>query len=156
MGIHYFSLRRREKSSLCNPTLSSPSAMSSFSNAHRLYVKSLYRRFLTNELDWVVNRQEWRARAMNVRAEFERNRFAPSAVDGTGFTILTTRTGTFTTRELWLQYCKRLRRTSLTTVTQIVTSVSSLAILFLSLTLSCFVYILAPSMPDGTKWSVSL
>ncbi|KAF9651770.1 hypothetical protein BDM02DRAFT_3154152 [Thelephora ganbajun] len=48
--------------------------MSSFSAAHRLYVKSLYRRFLTNELDWVVNRQEWRARAMNVRAEFERNR----------------------------------------------------------------------------------
>jgi len=58
--------------------------MSSFSTAHRLYVKSLYRRFLTNELDWAVNRQEWRARAMNVRAEFERNRFAPT-VDETGF-----------------------------------------------------------------------
>jgi hypothetical protein len=73
--------------------------MSSFSNAHRLYVKSLYRRFLTNELDWTVNRQEWRARAMSVRAEFERNRSALSTVDETGFTVLTALTGAFTTRE---------------------------------------------------------
>ena len=72
---------------------------SPFSTAHRLYVKSLYRRFLTNELDWAVNRQEWRARAMDVRAEFERNRFAPT-VDETGFSNLTARTETFMTPEL--------------------------------------------------------
>lgn len=100
MRIHLLLLRRREKRFLCNPTPGSLSAMSSFSNAHRLYVKSLYRRFLANELDWAVNRQEWRARAMNVRAEFERNRFAPSTVDETGFTVLTTWTETFITREL--------------------------------------------------------
>ena len=46
----------------------------SFSSAHRLYVKSLYRRMLKNELDWVVRRDIWRGRAMIIRAEFERNR----------------------------------------------------------------------------------
>jgi NADH dehydrogenase (ubiquinone) 1 beta subcomplex subunit 9 len=46
----------------------------SFSSAHRLYVKSLYRRMLKNELDWVVRRDIWRGRAMMIRAEFERNR----------------------------------------------------------------------------------
>ncbi|OJA07662.1 hypothetical protein AZE42_09569 [Rhizopogon vesiculosus] len=45
-----------------------------FSSAHRLYVKSLYRRMLKNELDWVVRRDIWRGRAMMIRAEFERNR----------------------------------------------------------------------------------
>ncbi|KAG0702450.1 NDUFB9, NADH-ubiquinone oxidoreductase [Suillus ampliporus] len=40
----------------------------SFSSAHRLYVKSLYRRMLKNELDWVVRRDIWRG------PEFERNR----------------------------------------------------------------------------------
>jgi hypothetical protein len=93
MGIHLFLLSiGRERSFLCNPTPGSPSTMSSFSNAHRLYVKSLYRRFLTDELDWAINRQEWRARAMSVRAEFERNRFALPTLDETGFTILTART----------------------------------------------------------------
>ena len=45
-----------------------------FTAAHRLYVKSLYRRMLTNELDWIVHRGLWRAKAMAIRAEFERNR----------------------------------------------------------------------------------
>ncbi|KAH7887336.1 NADH-ubiquinone oxidoreductase complex I [Phlebopus sp. FC_14] len=45
-----------------------------FSSAHRLYVKSLYRRILKNELDWVVRRDIWRGRAMMIRAEFEQNR----------------------------------------------------------------------------------
>ena len=48
---------------------------SSFSAAHRSYVKSLYRRMLKNELDWVVRRDIWRGRAMMIRAEFERNRW---------------------------------------------------------------------------------
>ncbi|KAI0776209.1 hypothetical protein BD413DRAFT_527249 [Trametes elegans] len=45
-----------------------------FTAAHRSYVKSLYRRMLTNELDWIVQRDLWRARALTIRAEFERNR----------------------------------------------------------------------------------
>lgn len=54
------------------------SAVSPFSSAHRLYVKSLYRRTLKNELDWIVRRDIWRAKALQVRAEFEANRFVPS------------------------------------------------------------------------------
>jgi len=61
---------------------------------------------------------------MNVRAEFERNRFAPT-VDETGLSVLTTRTETSTTLELWLQSWKRPRLTSPNTVTQIATFVSS-------------------------------
>ncbi|ESK95126.1 hypothetical nadh-ubiquinone oxidoreductase complex i subunit [Moniliophthora roreri MCA 2997] len=48
--------------------------MSSFSSAHRFYVKSLYKRYLTNALDWTVNRDLWRKEALLIRAEFERNR----------------------------------------------------------------------------------
>jgi NADH dehydrogenase (ubiquinone) 1 beta subcomplex subunit 9 len=47
---------------------------SPFSAAHRLYVKSLYKRYLTNALDWTVRRDLWRAQALLIRAEFERNR----------------------------------------------------------------------------------
>ncbi|KAF8897779.1 NADH-ubiquinone oxidoreductase complex I subunit [Infundibulicybe gibba] len=50
------------------------STASTFSSAHRLYVKSLYKRYLTNALDWTVRRDLWRAQAMEIRAEFERNR----------------------------------------------------------------------------------
>ncbi|EJD01521.1 uncharacterized protein FOMMEDRAFT_21901 [Fomitiporia mediterranea MF3/22] len=49
-------------------------AVSPFSAAHRFYVKSLYKRYLKNELDWTINRQLWRWKAMKIRAEFERNR----------------------------------------------------------------------------------
>ncbi|KAJ3551750.1 hypothetical protein NM688_g4524 [Phlebia brevispora] len=45
-----------------------------FTAAHRSYVKSLYRRILTNELNWIVRRDLWRAKALAIRAEFERNR----------------------------------------------------------------------------------
>ena len=54
---------------------STASAVSPFSAAHRFYVKSLYKRMLKNELDWMINRQEWRWKALQIRAEFERNRF---------------------------------------------------------------------------------
>jgi NADH dehydrogenase (ubiquinone) 1 beta subcomplex subunit 9 len=47
---------------------------SPFSAAHRRYVKSLYKRMLENERNWVVRYDLWRARACVVRAEFERNR----------------------------------------------------------------------------------
>lgn len=47
----------------------------SFSAAHRLYVKSLYKRYLTNALNWTVRRDVWRLQAIEIRAEFERNRY---------------------------------------------------------------------------------
>ncbi|KAG5648820.1 hypothetical protein DXG03_000169 [Asterophora parasitica] len=47
---------------------------STFSSAHRIYVKSLYKRYLTNALDWTIRRDLWRAQALQIRAEFERNR----------------------------------------------------------------------------------
>ncbi|KAJ7591587.1 NDUFB9, NADH-ubiquinone oxidoreductase [Mycena floridula] len=46
----------------------------SFTAAHRLYVKSLYRRFLKNSLDWQIDRTIWRQEALQIRAEFDRNR----------------------------------------------------------------------------------
>ncbi|KAH9055593.1 NDUFB9, NADH-ubiquinone oxidoreductase [Lactarius vividus] len=49
-------------------------SVSPFSAAHRLHVKSLYKRMLVNERNWVVRYDLWRARACAVRAEFERNR----------------------------------------------------------------------------------
>lgn len=45
-----------------------------FSAAHKAYVQSLYRRYLRNELDWCIRRDIWRDRAIEIRAEFERNR----------------------------------------------------------------------------------
>lgn len=45
-----------------------------FSQAHKAYVKSLYRRYLKNSLDWVVRRDIWRDRAIEIRVEFERHR----------------------------------------------------------------------------------
>ena len=50
-------------------------SVSPFSTAHRRYVKSLYKRMLENERNWVVRYDFWRARACAVRAEFERNRY---------------------------------------------------------------------------------
>jgi len=52
----------------------SATAGPSFSRTHRIYVKSLYKRFLVNELNWCIRRDIWRQRAIEIRAEFERNR----------------------------------------------------------------------------------
>jgi hypothetical protein len=54
---------------LCSTMSASP-----FSSAHRLYVKSLYKRMLKNELDWVIRYDHFRPRALAVRAQFEANR----------------------------------------------------------------------------------
>lgn len=54
--------------------MSASATISPFSAAHRFYVKSLYKRFLKNELDWTINRSLWRWKAMKIRAEFESNR----------------------------------------------------------------------------------
>ncbi|KAH9943215.1 uncharacterized protein BXZ73DRAFT_97268 [Epithele typhae] len=45
-----------------------------FTVAHQSYVKGLYRRILKNELNWIVQRDIWRARALSIRAEFDANR----------------------------------------------------------------------------------
>jgi NADH dehydrogenase (ubiquinone) 1 beta subcomplex subunit 9 len=45
-----------------------------FSAAHKAYVQSLYRRYLRSSLDWCIRRDIWRDRAIEIRAEFERNR----------------------------------------------------------------------------------
>ncbi|KAF8524655.1 NDUFB9, NADH-ubiquinone oxidoreductase [Hysterangium stoloniferum] len=50
------------------------STPSPFTAAHRLYVKSLYKRYLNNSLDWTIRRDLWRPRALQIRAHFERNR----------------------------------------------------------------------------------
>ena len=50
-------------------TMSSP-----FSSAHRLHVKSLYKRYLVDAQNWCISRDLWRNRAIEIRAEFERNR----------------------------------------------------------------------------------
>ncbi|RXW25180.1 hypothetical protein EST38_g692 [Candolleomyces aberdarensis] len=50
------------------------SAISPFTNAHRQYVKSLYRRTLKNKLDWTIRRDIWRPQALQIRAEFEKHR----------------------------------------------------------------------------------
>ncbi|KAF9006639.1 hypothetical protein BDQ17DRAFT_298493 [Cyathus striatus] len=49
-------------------------SVSPFSSAHRLYVKSLYKRYLKNSLDWCIDRPTWRQEAQQIRAEFEANR----------------------------------------------------------------------------------
>ena len=38
-------------------------------------MKSLYKRYLTNALDWTIRRDIWRGQAMQIRAEFEKNRW---------------------------------------------------------------------------------
>ncbi|KAJ6538472.1 hypothetical protein DFH09DRAFT_77359 [Mycena vulgaris] len=45
-----------------------------FTSVHRQYVQSLYKRRLKNALDWTISRHDWRAEAMQIRAEFEYNR----------------------------------------------------------------------------------
>ncbi|EPQ27630.1 uncharacterized protein PFL1_04768 [Pseudozyma flocculosa PF-1] len=52
----------------------SASAGQSFSAAHKSYVKSLYRRYLRNSLDWCIRRDVWRDRAIEIRVEFEKHR----------------------------------------------------------------------------------
>ena len=78
---------RAEPSKPCIITsaLTSQPMATTFSSAHRLYVKSLYKRYLTNALDWSINRDVWRWQAMQIRAEFEKNR---CVVDSPTWSIL--------------------------------------------------------------------
>ncbi|KIP12778.1 hypothetical protein PHLGIDRAFT_9838 [Phlebiopsis gigantea 11061_1 CR5-6] len=54
--------------------MSTPVPVAPFSAAHKSYVKNLYRRILTNELNWTVRRDIWRGKALAIRAEFDRHR----------------------------------------------------------------------------------
>lgn len=49
-------------------------APTAYSNVHKQYVMDLYRRMLRNSHNWNVNRNQWRADAQRIRAEFEQNR----------------------------------------------------------------------------------
>jgi hypothetical protein len=67
-----------------------PSSHQPHSRSHytyRLYVKSLYKRYLTNALNWYIRRDLWREKAIEIRAEFERNRWVLFCVlhDGRGY-----------------------------------------------------------------------
>ncbi|KAG2174191.1 hypothetical protein INT43_004212 [Umbelopsis isabellina] len=50
------------------------SATASFQTAHRLYVKSLYKRSLKLSLDWYIRRDLWRQKALEIRHQFELNK----------------------------------------------------------------------------------
>lgn len=49
--------------------MSSPVAV-----AHRLHVQSLYKRSLKLSLDWYIQRDLWRQKALAIRAQFEQNK----------------------------------------------------------------------------------
>jgi hypothetical protein len=51
------------------------STMTSAQSLHRAYVKSLYKRYLTNALNWAVQRDVWRQQALQIRAEFEQHKY---------------------------------------------------------------------------------
>ncbi|KAI9363822.1 hypothetical protein BD770DRAFT_440263 [Pilaira anomala] len=42
--------------------------------AHRLHVQSLYKRSLKLSLDWYIQRDLWRQKALAIRAQFEQNK----------------------------------------------------------------------------------
>lgn len=75
----YKHLRKNVKRDFLQPAPKyAMSAHNAFSSAHRLYVKSLYKRYLTNSLDWCINRPLWREQALLIRADFEKNRYVHS------------------------------------------------------------------------------
>ncbi|KAG0169034.1 hypothetical protein DFQ30_004027 [Apophysomyces sp. BC1015] len=53
--------------------MSSP-VSSAFKNVHRLQVQSLYKRSLKLSLDWYIQRDLWRQKALDIRAQFEANK----------------------------------------------------------------------------------
>jgi len=54
--------------------MAATTASNAVTAAHRSYVKSLYKRYLTNSLNWAVHRDVWREQAMEIRAEFDKHR----------------------------------------------------------------------------------
>lgn len=62
------------------PIMSSAASAASttFQNAHRRHVQSLYKRSLKLALDWYIQRDLWRQKALDIRAQFERNKHVTS------------------------------------------------------------------------------
>ncbi|KAL0073020.1 hypothetical protein F4703DRAFT_1904551 [Phycomyces blakesleeanus] len=58
--------------------MSTSAASTAFKNAHRLHVQSLYKRSLKLSLDWYIQRDLWRQKALDIRAQFERNKHITS------------------------------------------------------------------------------
>ncbi|KAG8823432.1 hypothetical protein FRC17_009339, partial [Serendipita sp. 399] len=54
--------------------MAATAALTTAAASHRIYVKGLYRRYLTNALDWAVQRDVWRAQALQIRAEFDKHK----------------------------------------------------------------------------------
>ncbi|CAG8529037.1 3219_t:CDS:2 [Paraglomus brasilianum] len=52
-----------------------------FSEANRRYVASLYRRALKTSLNWYVQRDLWREKALEIRARFTANKNVASTVE---------------------------------------------------------------------------
>ncbi|KAF7731805.1 hypothetical protein EC973_008320 [Apophysomyces ossiformis] len=52
----------------------SAATSTAFKNAHRLHVQSLYKRSLKLSLDWYIQRDLWRQKALHIRAQFEANK----------------------------------------------------------------------------------
>lgn len=71
----WFGVFRQSSEQENKPWEKSVMLTSPFTNAHRLHVKSLYRRMLNNSLNWTIRRDIWRQKAIEIRAEFERNRY---------------------------------------------------------------------------------
>ena len=46
--------------------------------AHRLQVQSLYKRSLKLSLDWYIQRDLWRQKALQIRAQFDQNKHVTS------------------------------------------------------------------------------
>lgn len=55
--------------------------MSSIAVAHRLHVQSLYKRSLKLSLDWYIQRDLWRQKALAIRAQFEHNKHVTNPKD---------------------------------------------------------------------------
>lgn len=53
----------------------------SLATAHRLHVQSLYKRSLKLSLDWYIQRDLWRQKALAIRAQFEQNKHVTNPKD---------------------------------------------------------------------------
>ncbi|SAM00825.1 hypothetical protein [Absidia glauca] len=50
-------------------------------SAHRLQVKSLYKRCLKLSLDWTIQRDVWRQEALHIRHQFDQNLHVTNPVE---------------------------------------------------------------------------
>lgn len=134
-------------------------SVSPFSAAHRSYVKSLYKRYLVNSLNWTIRRDLWRPRALEIRARFEQNR----CVDTSGLLIrmagclwiaLTVGIETCMIPEPWQRCLSRRRRSLPQRLTLILTSVSPLV--YTTDFICSWSWYTAAMFPGGTKWYVKV